>query len=166
MIPSRSVSISAGTPSFLTLFFFFVPFAAERPLSFRASADRAILRGWLVHAKEYLLENSRLGSALQLEAQKAAQIMNCVPMRVCTYSVTKQEFYPQVCHAKRTAGPSALRLTRVQWYWHCSSCGLTGDLGLCEVCKDLCHNGHDLSRPIFSPKFFCDCGAGKKCQAL
>lgn len=126
----------------------------------------AILRGWLVHAKEYLLENSRLGSALQLEAQKAAQIMDCVPMRVCTYSVTKQEFYPQVCHAKRTAGPSALRLTRVQWYWHCSSCGLTGDLGLCEVCKDLCHNGHDLSRPIFSPKFFCDCGAGKKCQAL
>jgi hypothetical protein len=111
-------------------------------------ASRLDLRsGWLVHAKEYLLENSSLARPDGPEAQKAIQMIDCVAQRVCTYNITKKDYYPQ-------------------WYWECSACGLTSGSGLCEACKDRCHAGHTLSAPRFSTQFFCDCGDGKKCQSL
>jgi len=35
--------------------------------------------------------------------------------------------------------------------------------GCCDVCKDICHVGHDLE--LRQGLFFCDCGASQKCKA-
>jgi len=65
----------------------------------------------------------------------------------CTFSATGKRYAPQT-------------------FMHCYTCGLVGNLGCCEVCASNCHEGHELSDPIQSPAFFCDCGAGGKCARL
>eukprot|EP01125_Pyxidicula_operculata_P004215 TRINITY_DN1624_c0_g1_i3.p1 TRINITY_DN1624_c0_g1~~TRINITY_DN1624_c0_g1_i3.p1 ORF type:complete len:788 (+),score=138.75 TRINITY_DN1624_c0_g1_i3:44-2407(+) len=62
---------------------------------------------------------------------------------ICTYSVTSNSFVHQV-------------------YYKCFTCGLIEERGICEVCAETCHFGHNLSKPLFS-NFFCDCGP--KCKA-
>eukprot|EP00954_Amorphochlora_amoebiformis_P010745 838050-Amorphochlora_amoeboformis.AAC.1 len=49
----------------------------------------------------------------------------------------------------------------------CFTCGLTEDRGVCQICAETCHAGHDLSEEHYS-SFFCDCGAeGRgRCQSL
>ena len=67
---------------------------------------------------------------------------------LCTYTKTAETFSEQ------------------HWY-HCWTCGLAFQEGVCAVCAKVCHRGHDLTYSRFS-KFFCDCGAGKAhlCRAL
>ena len=45
-----------------------------------------------------------------------------------------------------------------KWY-HCKTCGLIGNLGCCEACAKICHQGHEVEFHK-SSNFFCDCGAG------
>lgn len=47
----------------------------------------------------------------------------------------------------------------VQQWWHCKTCGFTGNMGVCVYCLDKCHQGHETEGPFFS-RFFCDCTHG------
>lgn len=47
-----------------------------------------------------------------------------------------------------------------KWY-HCNTCGLTGNLGCCEICASTCHKGHFLEYSGIS-HCYCDCGAGER----
>jgi hypothetical protein len=46
-----------------------------------------------------------------------------------------------------------------QPFWRCNTCGLTGNLGCCQVCRVTCHYGHNLTF-AGDTNCFCDCGAG------
>eukprot|EP01122_Echinamoeba_exundans_P001546 TRINITY_DN1157_c0_g1_i2.p1 TRINITY_DN1157_c0_g1~~TRINITY_DN1157_c0_g1_i2.p1 ORF type:complete len:533 (-),score=55.13 TRINITY_DN1157_c0_g1_i2:255-1853(-) len=66
----------------------------------------------------------------------------------CTYTVTENNYFNQLV-------------------FRCRTCNLVDaeGLGMCAVCKDICHKGHDI---IVEPKlagFFCDCGAALNCKA-
>lgn len=58
----------------------------------------------------------------------------------------------RLCSHSRQSG-----FVNQHWY-HCATCGLTGDKGCCTLCAVICHAGHDVSYSRFSA-FFCDCGA-------
>eukprot|EP00466_Bigelowiella_natans_P009329 jgi/Bigna1/137334/aug1.38_g12042 len=66
----------------------------------------------------------------------------------CTYCHTEKRHMPQI-------------------WMECFTCGLTNDRGVCQVCAETCHAGHDLSEEHYS-SFFCDCGAEGpgRCQSL
>ena len=46
-----------------------------------------------------------------------------------------------------------------QWR-QCLTCNPTPGMGVCMVCAEVCHAGHNLG-PIMRTTFFCDCGAGE-----
>jgi parallel beta-helix repeat protein len=65
----------------------------------------------------------------------------------CTYTATENNYYNQLV-------------------FRCRTCNLVGSEGMCVVCKDICHKGHDIT--VDEPKmssFFCDCGALLNCKA-
>lgn len=43
--------------------------------------------------------------------------------------------------------------------FHCKTCGLMGDMGICEVCARKCHTGHNVVEVSSLAHFGCDCGA-------
>ena len=43
--------------------------------------------------------------------------------------------------------------------FHCKTCGLMGDMGICEVCAKRCHSGHAVIEVSNFAHFGCDCGA-------
>ena len=52
-----------------------------------------------------------------------------------------------------------------QKFYHCLTCGLVGNLGMCEACMQVCHAGHRITGGQYVPEAFCDCGDGAKgCQ--
>jgi predicted nucleic acid-binding Zn-ribbon protein len=54
-----------------------------------------------------------------------------------------------------------------QAFYYCQTCGFTGGDSFCEVCKDVCHRGHDVTRAPHG-RGFCDCGArgAGRCHCL
>lgn len=44
-----------------------------------------------------------------------------------------------------------------QHWYHCFTCGLVWDKGMCTLCALRCHEGHDVTYSRYS-SFFCDCG--------
>ena len=52
------------------------------------------------------------------------------------------------------------------WY-HCRTCKLQGNEGVCSICAKVCHANHDILYAKYS-SFFCDCGSkGEEfCKAL
>ena len=66
--------------------------------------------------------------------------------RLCTYTTTQREFQNQ------------------HWY-HCYTCEMFDSVGVCSVCANVCHQGHQLGYVKYS-SFFCDCGAQEQgtCQ--
>jgi len=67
-------------------------------------------------------------------------IHNCLDSGICTFSVTNEEYFPQLMY-------------------HCKDCNLEGNLGMCEVCVKICHAGHNVTTPTAAVGFFCDCGS-------
>lgn len=65
----------------------------------------------------------------------------------CTYSATENKHITQ------------------KWY-HCKTCNLNGNDGICEVCALNCHKGHDVQFYTDSTFFFCDCKDRCNCQNL
>lgn len=67
---------------------------------------------------------------------------------LCSYTVTQKEFMNQ------------------HWY-HCYTCNMVENIGVCTVCAKVCHKGHELAYAKCG-SFFCDCGAKEdnSCQAL
>jgi hypothetical protein len=49
------------------------------------------------------------------------------------------------------------RQSQQQAWRNCRSCGLVDNVGVCVMCAEICHAGHDLGEERFS-NFFCDCG--------
>ena len=45
-----------------------------------------------------------------------------------------------------------------QKMYHCRTCGLVGDLGICEACAKNCHAGHSVVEVPGLKTFNCDCG--------
>ena len=45
-----------------------------------------------------------------------------------------------------------------QKMYHCRTCGLVGDLGICEACAKNCHQGHSVVEVPGLKIFNCDCG--------
>ena len=45
-----------------------------------------------------------------------------------------------------------------QKMYHCRTCGLVGDLGICEACAKNCHQGHVVVEVPGLKMFNCDCG--------
>ena len=51
---------------------------------------------------------------------------------------------------------------RNQMWFNCKTCDLTGNHGICEVCRVKCHAGHDVVSSPNSPSLFrCCCGNGE-----
>jgi len=83
----------------------------------------------------------------ELIEEELAFINNCIDQNICTYSYTKDKKY-----------------VYQKWY-QCITCGLEGNKGCCEVCKNNCHKDHELvkdendnsiPKENFGP-FYCDC---------
>lgn len=68
--------------------------------------------------------------------------------KLCTFTLTAQEFINQ------------------HWY-HCHTCNMIEGEGVCTVCAQVCHRGHDVTYAK-QGSFFCDCGAkaNGSCRAL
>lgn len=68
--------------------------------------------------------------------------------KLCTFTVTQKEFINQ------------------HWY-HCHTCKMLDGVGVCNVCAQVCHRGHDVTYSKHG-SFFCDCGANEdgSCKAL
>lgn len=68
--------------------------------------------------------------------------------RLCTFTTTQKEFINQ------------------HWY-HCHTCKMLDGVGVCNVCAQVCHRGHDVTYSKHG-SFFCDCGANEDgtCKAL
>lgn len=68
--------------------------------------------------------------------------------KLCTFTVTQKEFINQ------------------HWY-HCHTCKMLDGVGVCNVCAQVCHKGHDVTYSKHG-SFFCDCGANEEgtCKAL
>ena len=68
--------------------------------------------------------------------------------KLCTFTISKKEFMTQ------------------HWYY-CHTCKFVDRIGVCTICANVCHKGHDLSYAKFG-SFFCDCGAkeDQSCKAL
>jgi hypothetical protein len=64
----------------------------------------------------------------------------------CTFHTTGRNFHTQT------------------WYY-CMDCGLTGNAGMCEPCKDACHKGHNV-QVVRTSGFYCDCGDRGMCNSL
>jgi E3 ubiquitin-protein ligase UBR4 len=90
-----------------------------------------------------------LGRVEAVPSDFAADEKDCALAKLsdetCTFSSTGSQFVEQ------------------HWYF-CYTCGLTGSEGVCGVCAQVCHAGHDLSYSRHS-KFFCDCGAKASSRA-
>ena len=52
-----------------------------------------------------------------------------------------------------------------QRWFHCFTCKLIGNFGVCTVCAQICHKDHLVIYAGFT-MFFCDCGYSTKCNAL
>jgi hypothetical protein len=68
----------------------------------------------------------------------------------CTYRITGSQYSPQQYH-------------------YCYTCNLVDGRGCCLACARVCHAGHQLSAPIHSDSFYCDCGSNdgpNQCQAM
>ena len=68
--------------------------------------------------------------------------------KLCTFTVTQKEFINQ------------------HWY-HCHTCKMLDGVGVCNICAQVCHRGHDVTYSKYG-SFFCDCGANENgtCKAL
>ena len=51
-----------------------------------------------------------------------------------------------------------------QEFWMCEDCGLTEDMGVCDVCATKCHLGHVLRKVQVASEGFCDCFARDACK--
>lgn len=52
----------------------------------------------------------------------------------------------------------------IQKEYHCRTCNLTGNLGMCEVCARVCHKDHDIYCDGIRYSFFCDCPVETSCK--
>lgn len=81
---------------------------------------------------------------LARHSQECSEILRKHGCRICKHGLEN-------C-TKTVTGTS---FAEQQW-WHCITCGLVGDLGVCVYCLNKCHAGHKTVGPMFSG-FFCDC---------
>lgn len=51
-----------------------------------------------------------------------------------------------------------------QHVWYCKTCNMPIDEGLCNVCAEKCHAGHQLIDKGIWFSFTCYCGSGKNCM--
>ena len=74
--------------------------------------------------------------------------LNPLDDQLCTFAATQKEFTDQ------------------HWY-HCHTCSMVENEGVCTICAKVCHYGHDLTYAKRG-SFFCDCGAKGSpfCEAL
>ena len=72
-----------------------------------------------------------------------------------------KELSPQVCTYSVTKGDSFIKQ---QWF-HCKTCQLEGELGMCAACAINCHKGHEIYSKN-EEAAYCDCGASGKCKCL
>ena len=59
--------------------------------------------------------------------------------KLCTFAVTQKSFM-------------------TQYWYHCYTCGLAENTGVCSICAKVCHKDHELAFSKYGA-FFCDCGA-------
>ena len=56
-----------------------------------------------------------------------------------------------------------------QEFWHCETCGLTGERGCCDVCSVRCHKGHVMQQVTAAESMcnegWCDCCDVAECHA-
>ena len=69
--------------------------------------------------------------------------------RTCTFRLTS---------AKKT------KLKQV-WY-HCNTCNMIGNEGVCNACAKICHADHDVVYANYNTKFFCNCGNKQDCTTM
>jgi parallel beta-helix repeat protein len=91
-------------------------------------------------------DNESKSAPVQKKLEPSFDVRRAMKRGICTFSTTGHHFHEQ-------------------FWWHCETCNLVGNEGVCIVCKDICHKGHQLTEGGFSA-FFCDCGATRPCKAL
>lgn len=53
-----------------------------------------------------------------------------------------------------------------QRFYHCRTCNIIGDCGVCEVCARNCHKGHDIYIGDDALESYCDCKDCCNCKCL
>jgi hypothetical protein len=100
---------------------------------------------------DYIIDGHKLegDSAIFTMIPKPPEVIDskhsdeCIEKGICTFKNTGKKY-------------------SIQSWYQCKTC----DTYCCIVCKEQCHNGHQLSEESKS-EFFCDCGAGNvNCKAL
>eukprot|EP00029_Vermamoeba_vermiformis_P014247 TRINITY_DN9370_c0_g1_i1.p1 TRINITY_DN9370_c0_g1~~TRINITY_DN9370_c0_g1_i1.p1 ORF type:complete len:622 (+),score=59.62 TRINITY_DN9370_c0_g1_i1:156-2021(+) len=77
----------------------------------------------------------------------SAAVKRAYQLNVCTFCTTGYDYHYQT------------------WF-ECITCGLSSSSGICSVCKDICHKGHQvIPTPQFT-LFYCDCGSTRDCKAI
>jgi len=97
--------------------------------------------------EEYLDDMYNKGGENAKTENNAVDIDNCVRNNICTYSITGKKYVRQT------------------WF-HCFTCGLVDNIGCCESCSKVCHEGHILSQPQTQGGFYCDCGESGGCKCV
>jgi len=80
-----------------------------------------------------------------LQHMGASTRRDAARLQFCTYLISSSCFVEQV-------------------FYRCNTCNLVGNLGCCAVCKENCHQGHDVSDQL-KGWFFCDCYASGRCSS-
>eukprot|EP00761_Pharyngomonas_kirbyi_P003756 gb/GECH01003760.1/.p1 GENE.gb/GECH01003760.1/~~gb/GECH01003760.1/.p1 ORF type:complete len:3504 (+),score=578.80 gb/GECH01003760.1/:1-10512(+) len=101
-------------------------------------------------AIDYLFDSGLVKYLLQfaLEPTKS-HVGQEIKLNRCTFTFTSKNYAQQ------------------HWY-HCNTCKIVQEEGICEVCADTCHRGHSLSYAGYT-NFYCDCGNPEtkhKCKCL
>jgi hypothetical protein len=77
----------------------------------------------------------------------SAAVKRAYQLNVCTFCTTGYDYH-------------------FQTWFECITCGLYSSSGICSVCKDICHKGHQvIPAPQFT-LFYCDCGSTRDCKAI
>jgi len=109
----------------------------------------------LANVGQHPESHARLAGADMLSIYVAACQSVAIFSEIATFQKQRKVNEPAKSHCTFVAGKTFLQ----KWY-HCVTCGLIEEKGICLTCVRSCHNGHDITVGKTS-YFSCCCGFGK-----
>jgi hypothetical protein len=77
------------------------------------------------------------------------EVRDAIKRRVCTYTTTGDHFHHQFwyvrCEVDTHTHTQLSLMLELGGRYYCRTCGFVGGKGICVVCKEICHVGHDVS---------------------
>ena len=114
----------------------------------------AKLCSFTVTQKTFIHQYWYAGQVLCTHICMYACVCACVCVHVCVHVCVRMCTVCACCCVLACACPSLLLPCR----YHCYTCGLAENTGVCSICAKVCHKEHELAYSKYGA-FFCDCGA-------